>query len=104
MILCRVLGNSVSTVKHPCYEGHKVLVVQPVSSDGESALGASFVSVDSVQAGIGDLVLCAREGNTARQILGNDEDPFHSVVLAIVDAIDRDGELTLGPGPKSEHG
>ena len=104
MILCRVLGNSVSTVKHPCYEGHKVLVVQPVSSAGESALGASFLAVDSVQAGIGDLVLCAREGNTARQILGNDEDPFHSVVLAIVDAIDRDGELTLGPGPKSEHG
>ncbi len=77
-------------------------MVQPVCSDGESALGASFVALDSVQAGIGDLVLCAREGNTARQILGNDEDPFHSVVLAVVDMIERDGQLTRGPAPRAE--
>jgi microcompartment protein CcmK/EutM len=104
VILCRVLGNSVSTVKHPCYEGHTVLVVQPVCSDGETALGASFCSVDSVQAGIGDLVLCAREGNTARQILGRDEDPFHSVVLAVVDVIEHGDQLTHGPGPRAERG
>ncbi len=99
MILCRVVGNAVSTVKHPVYKGTTVLVVEPVKADGTTHLASSFLAVDSVQAGVGDLVLCAREGNTARQILGSDDDPFHAVVLAIVDQIDHRGELTRGPGP-----
>lgn len=33
MILARVIGNSVATVKHPCMEGRSVLIVQPVKSD-----------------------------------------------------------------------
>ena len=90
MILCRVIGNSVATVMHPCFSGKSVMVVQPVRPDGKTPLGKSFLSVDAVQAGPGDLVLCAREGNTARQILGNDQDPFHSVILGVVD------EVTLG--------
>ncbi len=89
MILCRVIGNSVATVKHPCFDGKSVLIVQPVKADGHSATGKSFLSVDAVQAGVGDLVLCAREGNTARQILGKDTDPLHSVILAVVDDVDR---------------
>ncbi len=88
MILCRVVGNSVSTVQHPCYIGRTVLVMQPVEVDGRTPLGDEFLAVDSVQAGVGDLVLAAREGNTARQILGNDEDPLHAVVLGIVDQVD----------------
>lgn len=87
MILCRVLGNAVATVKHPAYEGKKVLVVQPLAQDGRAPLGAGFLAVDSVQAGPGDLVLVAREGNAARQVLGSDTDPFHSVILGIVDEI-----------------
>ncbi len=87
MILARVIGNSVATVKHACFDGKIVLIVQPVKPDGTTPLGSSFLSVDSVQAGVGDLVLCAREGNTARQILGKDTDPLHSVVLAIVDTL-----------------
>ena len=99
MILCRVVGNAVSTVKHPAFEGKIVLVVQPVEADGVTKRGGSFLSVDSVSAGIGDLVLCAREGNTARQILGSDEDPHHSVVLGIVDEI-HGATNVKGPGPE----
>lgn len=88
MILARVVGTAVSTVKHPVYEGRTVLVCQPVQRDGQSRKGHAFLAVDSVQAGEGDLVLCAREGNAARQVLGTDADPFHSVILGIVDSID----------------
>jgi len=87
VILSRVLGNVVSTVQHPVYEGRKVLVLQPVEADGVSPKGRSFLAVDSVQAGEGDLVLAAREGNAARQVLGTSKDPFHSVILAIVDKV-----------------
>lgn len=96
MILCRVVGNAVATVKHPVYEGKTVLCVQPVGPDGKSPKGKGFLAVDAVQAGVGDLVLCAREGNTARQILGKDDDPLHAVVLGIVDEVaTRDG-VALG--------
>lgn len=100
MILCRVLGNAVATVKHPSYVGHTILICQPVKADGTTKLGTSFLAQDSVQAGIGDLVLCAREGNTARQLLGNDSDPFHAVVAAIVDEIVKGEQVTLGPAPQ----
>jgi microcompartment protein CcmK/EutM len=87
MILCRVIGNVVSTVQAACYDGKKVLLCQPVQPDGVTPLGAAFLSVDAVQAGEGDLVVCAREGNAARQVLGTDDDPFHSVVLGVVDEV-----------------
>lgn len=88
MILCRVIGNAVSTVKHPSYIGRSVLVCQPVQADGTTKRLRAFLAVDSVQAGEGDLVVVAREGNAARQVLGTDEDPFHAVILGIVDEVD----------------
>ena len=87
MILSRVLGSVVSSVQHPSYDGRTILVLQPVQVDGETPRGRAFLAVDSVQAGEGDLVLAAREGNAARQVLGTSKDPFHSVILAIVDDV-----------------
>lgn len=87
MILSRVLGSVVSSVQHPAYEGTKVLVLQPVRADGATPIGTAFLAVDSVQAGAGDLVLAAREGNAARQVLGTSADPFHAVVLGVVDSV-----------------
>lgn len=87
MILCRVIGNAVASVKHPAYEGKSIMVVQPVDTDTHTALGDEFLAIDSVQAGVGDLVLASREGNAARQILGTRKDPFHSVILGIVDEV-----------------
>ena len=88
MILCRVIGDAVSPVQHRVYDGRTILVCQPVRADGATRLGYAFLAVDSVQAGEGDLVVVAREGNAARQVLGTDADPFHSVVLGIVDDVD----------------
>ena len=87
MILSRVVGSVVSSVQHPVYDGTCVLVLQPVCADGTTPIGAAFLAVDSVQAGAGDLVLAAREGNAARQVLGTSADPFHAVVLGVVDTI-----------------
>lgn len=89
MILSRVLGSCVSAQQKAIYDGRIVLVCQPVRGDGVTKLGNAFLAVDSVQAGEGDLVVVAREGNAARQVLGTDADPFHSVILGIVDTIDR---------------
>ncbi len=87
MILCRVIGNVVSSVQHPAYDGKILLLCQPVQGDSKTPRLRAFIAVDSVQAGEGDLVVVAREGNAARQVLGTDDDPFHSVVLGIVDEV-----------------
>jgi ethanolamine utilization protein EutN len=52
MTLGRVVGTVTSTVKHPTYVGHKLMVVQPIDADGSNA-GDVILAVDTVQAGVG---------------------------------------------------
>lgn len=86
MKLARVIGNVVATCKVPCYKGHKLLIVQPVDEFGND-ISQSFLSMDIVDAGPGDLVLVEQEGNAARQLLGTIKDPFHSVIVGVVDKV-----------------
>lgn len=84
MRLCRVEGSVVATAHHPVYDGMKLLVVAPV--DG----GDSFLAVDRVQAGVGDVVLVNSEGNGTRQLLKMGQQvPIRSLIVAVVDAVER---------------
>ncbi|HEX4460007.1 MAG TPA: EutN/CcmL family microcompartment protein [Polyangia bacterium] len=84
MKLCRVEGNVVATAHHPAFDGQKLLIVQPI--DG----GASFLAVDHVQAGVGDVVLVNQEGGGNRQILKLGPNvPIRSLIVGIVDAVER---------------
>lgn len=87
MILAKVLGNIVATLKHPTYTGTKLLSVQPIRPNGE-AIGGSAVAVDSVGAGTGETVLVLRQGAAAAQVLGVDFPPIRSVIVGIVDQIE----------------
>lgn len=86
MKLCRVIGNVVATQKVPAYQGHKVMIVQPIDATGKD-VSHSFLACDTLQSGPGDVVLVEQEGNTARELLGTKEDPFHSVIVGIVDRV-----------------
>lgn len=93
MILGKVIGNIVSTQKHECYQGKKILVVQPVTPDGELKPSGTVVAVDTVGAGKGDIVMVASEGRSATQILGfKRRMPLRSVILGIVDTVHMDIE------------
>lgn len=88
MRTCRVVGPMWATVKHPAYAGKTLFVVQPLDEHGGAA-GASFVAVDTVQAGVGDHVIVLTEGNGVRQILKQgDNVPIRSVIVGIVDAVE----------------
>lgn len=88
MIISRVVGDVVSTQKNPHLEGHKLLLVQPVDLDGETAIGTSMIALDKVDAGEGDLVLVNKEGGSARIMLQDEEVPVQAVVVAVIDGID----------------
>lgn len=87
MRLGKIIGTVVSSTKAQGYESRKILIVQPVDAKQKPS-GTSFLAIDAVQAGVGDLVLTIEEGNSARQIL-NEEDALtvKTVVAAIVDEI-----------------
>jgi ethanolamine utilization protein EutN len=87
MIICKVVGEIVSTIKNPEFEGHKLLVVQPLNLRNE-AEGASFIAIDKVDAGMDDLVLINKEGGSARIALENEKIPVQAVVVAVIDGVE----------------
>ncbi len=86
MILGKVTGNVVSTIKLPVYQGYKILIVQPVN-DKREPQGKSILALDTVQAGVGDTVLVIDEGNSSRLIMNNSTAPVRTMIVGIVDAI-----------------
>jgi ethanolamine utilization protein EutN len=87
MKVCRVQGNVVGTAHHPSFDGRKLLIVQPVD-EAQEPIGDSFLAVDTVQAGTGDLVLVNAEGNGTRQILKSGPlTPIRSLIVGIVDHV-----------------
>jgi ethanolamine utilization protein EutN len=84
--LCRVIGPVVATAKHKSYLGRKLLAVQPLDEKG-AAIGSSFLAVDDVQAGPGDVVLVMQEGNGVRQLLKQKDLPIRSLIVGIVERV-----------------
>jgi len=87
MILGKVIGNVVSTMKLPIYQGYKILIVQPVN-DKEEPQGKILLALDTVQAGVGDTVLVIDEGNSSRLIMNNSTAPVRTMIVGIVDTVD----------------
>ena len=90
MFLARVTGEVVATVKHPHLKATKLLLVQPEPVPGRP-LAPAVIAVDTVDAGPGDRVLVADEGNTAAQVLGLPRGPVRTVVVGVVDEVDVPG-------------
>lgn len=86
MFLCKVTGNVVSTRKHNVFESSKLLVVQQVDLDGELIGEPEMLALDpKFGAGVGDIVLVAREGAAVKQVFEGVDVPANVVVLGVVD-------------------
>jgi microcompartment protein CcmK/EutM len=92
MLLARVVGTVVSTNKEPSLEGLKLLVLRQLDIEGREASGYR-VAADAVGAGLGEVVLYAT-GSSARQTSVTDKRPCDAVIMAIVDSLAVDGEIT----------
>ena len=92
MFLARVEGSVVATKKDNNMSGRKLLLLRPQLVDdkdpGKFRAGANtIVAVDSIGAGIGELVLFC-QGSSARLAAGMKEAPVDAVVIGIVDIVD----------------
>src|ERR1035441_9664646 len=92
MFLARVEGSVVATKKDASMNGRKLLLLRPQLVDDKeptkfrSGVNRS-VAVDSVGAGIGELVMFC-QGSSARLAPNLKDVPVDAVVIGIVDTVD----------------
>ena len=86
MILAKVVGPVVSTIKNETFKGRTIYMVQPVDHEHHMS-GKSFLALDAIGARVGDTILVMREGSGCRQILEKENAPLNSLIVALVDEI-----------------
>lgn len=83
MMLARVVGNVVATVKHDALTGRTLLLIQPITKDGQDR-GRPLVAVDAVGAGYRETVYWCR-GREASLAFDGAEVPTDASIVGIVD-------------------
>jgi microcompartment protein CcmK/EutM len=91
MFLARITGSLISTQKVASMVGQKLLIVEPLRVDekdqnGLKPTGRSFVVVDTVGAGEGEVVLCV-QGSSARYTPETKTLPVDAAIIGIVDQV-----------------
>ena len=99
MFVAKVTGHVVATQKVASMTGHKLLMVEPYRVDEKSRdrlvpTGRSFVVVDSLGAGLGEMVLIC-QGSSARLTPESEKLPIDAVVIGLVDTVDVEGQVVF---------
>lgn len=89
MMLGRVIGNVVCTMKNATLVGHKLLLVQPIDRHGRDK-GRPFVAVDAVGAGAGETIYWCRGREASFPFLPK-ETPTEATIVGIVDSVNIPG-------------
>ena len=89
MMLGRVVGTVVATVKHPALDGRKLLVIQPLGNDG-TPKGKLLVAADAIGAGAGETIYWCR-GREASLAFAGEATPVDAAIVGIVDTVRREG-------------
>jgi ethanolamine utilization protein EutN len=88
MILARVLGNIVATQKNPRYQNARVMLCQQITPEGEE-MQMTLLALDSVDSGVGDVVLIVQEGwGASTAATGEAGAAIDSAIVGVVDRID----------------
>ncbi|MFO0959924.1 MAG: EutN/CcmL family microcompartment protein [Isosphaeraceae bacterium] len=83
MQLGLVLGTATSTIKHPTFQGERMIVVQPEMADGRPD-GEPVLAFDRLGARRGDRVILTSDGKVLQQMIGRDT-PGRWSVLGLPD-------------------
>ncbi len=85
MYLARIIGTVVATQKDASLKGVKLMVIQPIDSNGQDA-GQPVVAADTIGAGYGEIVFCAKSKEGAMP-LRDPNAPVDAGIIGIVDSI-----------------
>ena len=85
MLLGRIIGNVVCTIKDPTLVGQKLLIVQPLDRAGRSK-GRPIVALDAVGAGAGETIYWCRGKEASFPFLPS-ELPAEATIVGIVDGV-----------------
>jgi len=93
VIIAKVIGKVVATIKDAGFEGKKLVVVHAhVIKDGQLTPGQTMVVAnDDLGAGEGDLVVVT-QGSSARMAPNMKATATDAVVIALIDRIDANGQ------------
>lgn len=90
MIIAKVVGAAVASLKLDALQASKLLVVQQADANGDAG-GQAFLAVDLVGAGEDELVIVS-QGSSARMAIGNDRSPADAAIVGILDSVRYCGE------------
>ena len=85
MLLCRVVGNAVSSHGHPSLKGFTMLLCQKEDANGVPADEAPMVAIDLFGAGLHQRVFVSTDGIGAREIVHDDHSPVRNYVQGVLD-------------------
>ncbi len=97
MLIAKVIGTTVSTIKDEKLIGRKLLVVRQTDEHGVTS-GKPYVAIDTVDAGVGDLVLTC-SGSSARQTDITKDTPVDAVIMSIIDTLEVEGKIVFQKYP-----
>ena len=89
MFLARVVGDVVSTHRHPSLGERKLLLVRRLTLAGAEE-GLEMIALDVIGVGAGERVLVVQEGGAARTLFKDQKIPVQAVVVGVVDRVDLD--------------
>ena len=92
MLIAKVIGTTISTIKDPTLQGRKLLILRQTDVDG-APFGKPYVAVDTLDAGVGDLVLTAH-GSSGRQTEITRNRPVDAVIMAVIDHLEVSNQVT----------
>ena len=84
MFLARVEGTVTATRKHPSFEGWRLVICQPIGTDGQCE-GSPVVAIDAHGAGMHQQVVISSDGAAARKAVGEKKSPVRWLVVGVVD-------------------
>jgi microcompartment protein CcmK/EutM len=93
MLIAKVVGTTVSTIKDEKLVGRKLLILRQTDEKGQP-VGKPYVAVDTVDAGAGDLVLTC-SGSSARQTTITKDTPVDAVIMSVIDSLEVDGTVVF---------
>ena len=91
MLLGRVIGTVVCTMKDASLHGQKLLVVQPLDRHGKEK-GRAIVALDSVGCGTGETIYWCRGKESSFPFLPA-EVPTEATIVGIVDTVNIPGAV-----------